>query len=556
MLALPIAEREMRINARRLSTYRSRWAVAALAATSAICVLYAGLADLVAPSSAGRGLFWALAAIGYLFAVFEGALLTADSLSVERREGTLGLLFLTPLSPTDIVCGKWFSSVNRSAYSLMAALPVPGLAIFVGGVTLKDLLFLMAATLNALLFCAALGVCVSSYERSGSRAYIKTLGLVCMSALLWPAVVLWLHAEFGGSFAAPLLTVTPAGPMVSALDFGSGKLPAPGFWTSLATTQLLCWSFLFLAGQAIDRGWKDSDRQAHRLPLYRRLFLKPKAASATNRRSKPRRPRNPFLDRNPIVWLAERSARPGGTLIALAVTVIPVDLLLLMLSPTELPGPPMLAINNLLLHLICGASIFNQTCRGVIKDRKTGALELLLTTRLSPDDFLDGRALALIRRFLPVFAALALNDLALLGSLWFEYPAPMAMGCTAAAVTLMALEYPSHLGNVWLGQWYGFTCPSAAAGQRRGALVTTAAPLCVCLFTLALWGGVTGGRGFSEELILIGGVWYLCLVVIFSSGLIAYTIGRLRDDFRSLALPAGTEIPSHPSSRKDAKAAS
>ena len=58
------------------------------------------------PRDTGLALFIALSAIAYIYSLRAGALSTADCVSEEKREGTLGLLFLTDLKSYDIVLGK------------------------------------------------------------------------------------------------------------------------------------------------------------------------------------------------------------------------------------------------------------------------------------------------------------------------------------------------------------------------------------------------------------------------------------------------------------------
>ncbi len=50
-------------------------------------------------------------------------MLTADCISRERREGTLGLLFLTPLKGTDIVVAKGLAHGLRAVTLGLAVLP-------------------------------------------------------------------------------------------------------------------------------------------------------------------------------------------------------------------------------------------------------------------------------------------------------------------------------------------------------------------------------------------------------------------------------------------------
>ena len=70
-------------------------------------------------------LAWMAFAITGLFGVF----FASDAISSERREGTLGLLFLTRLKGADVVLGKLTSTLLRSFYALMAGLPVIALPI-------------------------------------------------------------------------------------------------------------------------------------------------------------------------------------------------------------------------------------------------------------------------------------------------------------------------------------------------------------------------------------------------------------------------------------------
>jgi len=103
MIVLPIVERELRVAARRRSTYTVR----VLVALAAMLILAGTLWTLTGrgtPSSQhGRFLYRALLVIGFTYCLLAGARATADCLSEEKREGTLGLLFLTDLKGYDVV---------------------------------------------------------------------------------------------------------------------------------------------------------------------------------------------------------------------------------------------------------------------------------------------------------------------------------------------------------------------------------------------------------------------------------------------------------------------
>ena len=65
-------------------------------------------------------LFTVLNAIAFIFCLLAGVFLTADCLSEEKREGTLGLLFLTSLKGYDVVLGKSNTVIDASLDELVA----------------------------------------------------------------------------------------------------------------------------------------------------------------------------------------------------------------------------------------------------------------------------------------------------------------------------------------------------------------------------------------------------------------------------------------------------
>src|SRR5689334_13529583 len=120
---LPVADRELRLLVRQPRTYYARDLAALVVMVICLGMLYAGFGGLMSAASAGRGLFRLLSCIAAVYVLMDGPLRTADCLSQERREGTLGLLFLTDLRGYDVVLGKLISRVAHPAYCLLATLP-------------------------------------------------------------------------------------------------------------------------------------------------------------------------------------------------------------------------------------------------------------------------------------------------------------------------------------------------------------------------------------------------------------------------------------------------
>ena len=80
--------------------------------------------------------------------MLTGVRYTSDCLSEERREGTLGLLFLTDLNGWDIVAGKIAGRALRAVYNLLAVFPILALTLFLGGVTGEEVAAIVAPWIN------------------------------------------------------------------------------------------------------------------------------------------------------------------------------------------------------------------------------------------------------------------------------------------------------------------------------------------------------------------------------------------------------------------------
>src|SRR5579864_3483753 len=168
MTFLPIVSRELRLASRRRSTY---W----LRSGAALAVMVAGtflfLIMQSAPKQLATSLFCLLTGGSVLFALISGPRSTADCISEEKREGTLGLLFLTDLKGYDIVLGKLVAGSLNSFYTVFAVLPMMAIPLLLGGgLTLAEFVRMSLVVIDALLFSLTLGICVSSMSRSAHKS--------------------------------------------------------------------------------------------------------------------------------------------------------------------------------------------------------------------------------------------------------------------------------------------------------------------------------------------------------------------------------------------------
>src|SRR5213594_3360144 len=174
MTFLPIVARELRVTARRRSTWWFRLTAALVGLTIGGWIML--IPDLRTPQSLGIALFVALSIIAFIYSLFAGVLRTADCVSEEKREGTLGLLFLTDIKGYDIILGKLAATSLNTLYGMLSIFPIMAISLLVGGVSGSEFWRMALVSLNNLLFSLALGMFCSAISRDERKAI--TLGLV------------------------------------------------------------------------------------------------------------------------------------------------------------------------------------------------------------------------------------------------------------------------------------------------------------------------------------------------------------------------------------------
>jgi len=186
MTFLPIVERELRVASRRRSTYRLRFLLALFAlALWFILLVTSGRSPVF---ERGKMLFMAVGILALGFSLLAGMFLTADCLSEEKREGTLGLLFLTRLNGYDVVFGKLIATSLHAFYGLLAILPLLALPLLIGGVTAGEFWRITLVLVTTLFFSLALGIFVSAFSRDSRQAISTTLLLMIGFAGILPGL--------------------------------------------------------------------------------------------------------------------------------------------------------------------------------------------------------------------------------------------------------------------------------------------------------------------------------------------------------------------------------
>jgi hypothetical protein len=392
MTFLPIVERELRVAARLRGSYWSRFAAAGL---GVLLTFWALWATRQAPSTlSGAVLFKTLGVALFIYAAAAGTRLTTDCLSEEKREGTLGLLFLTDLKGYDVVFGKLAACSVNAFYGMLAVVPVLAISLLLGGVTRGEFWRVVLVALNLLFFFLSIGIFASAVCRQDSRAMALTLLLGANfvgASLIW---VGWQEGRHGNYDFRGAMLPCPAFACFAAFDSAYAMVTPPFFWFNVAITHLYGWIFLLLSCWIVPRSWQDEASGGRR-----RL---PKAKFASRDQSS-----RDLLETNPFLW------RAGCRPLKLWVTIGLMVLLWIWLSfrfelDTFEPIKDIFIIST--LSVLFKIQLAGEASRALSQDRRSGALELLLTTPLTAPEIIEGQRNALWRQFAwPVGVVLVMN---------------------------------------------------------------------------------------------------------------------------------------------------
>ncbi|HUL51339.1 MAG TPA: ABC transporter permease subunit [Candidatus Nitrosotalea sp.] len=401
MTVLPIVERELRVAARRRATYRVRLGAAMVGIVIFGWMMLTSFLNAARVADRGLVLFHYLFGFAFVYCLLAGARLTADCLSEEKRDDTLGLLFLTDLRGYDVVLGKLVATSLNSFYGLLAILPVMALTTQLGGVTAGELVHSALVLLNTLFFSLAAGLCVSTVSRNERKAMFAAL-LAVLFATFGPLLLTFLLALYWpGVFENPnaiwpILTLSPAYSLWEVMFWSVPITPFPqtSFWWSLLLVHLCGWLCLSMASHILPRIWQrraaDSRLVRHQERIEQLAYGHSGKRSAFRRR---------LLDVNPFLWLAARQrwkhfyvwfylAAVGGTWLWGWLKYGEVMMDRKTLVPTVL-----------IFQVFLKIWMISEACSRLVEDRRSGALELLLSTPLTTSEILHGQWLALRRQF-------------------------------------------------------------------------------------------------------------------------------------------------------------
>jgi len=417
---LPIAERELRLASRKRSTFGLRIA-AALVALLIGCSFFAlnsfrwfggGTATI------GPALFAVLTWLALAATLSAGLFFTSDCLSEEKREGTLGFLFLTDLRGYDVVLGKLLSTSLRSFYALLAVFPVIAVTLMMGGVAGGQFWKTMLALVNAMLLSLAGGLFVSSISRDSQKALGAAFLLLVLFAGGGPALDGTMAAVQQRNFNPIGSLSSPAFLFVTAGLWGQSH-----YWPTFVTNQAIAWLLLGLTCLLLPRTWQE--RTTKHTVVKENWGYAWKFGSLKKRTALRRK----LIALNPVLWLACRERWQAWSL--WAVTVVFFAAFTQLFTGTQ--NSAWWFVWSFLsgaLTLIWYLGMASQSSRFFVEAQRSRLIELLLSTPLTSRQIIRGQWDGLFRMFGPPLALCLVLQLA--GALLVQHMTWGRMAATTA----------------------------------------------------------------------------------------------------------------------------
>jgi len=402
----------------------------------------------------------------------------ADCVSSERRQGTLGLLFLTDLKPRTVLAAKLISSSFQNSYALLAALPIFAACILAGGVTGGFLLRSSLVIVYTLLFSTLVGLSASCRTSDAHAAFSKSIR----------HFVLWNLAPF----VSPLYLLIAANAesvvySIPAVIFGLAVLA--GYWSGCC--------------DALSANWRDSldaPKEPGRQTLGSHGSVKLTARDL----------RYPPVDEtDPATWIISRYGDPRQVSPRefpkpFAIVIMVVCLLAMLAGDAEVVGASYYML-SWTLRFILVVTMCKIAPQGLAETIRGGGAEILLTTPLTVGQLVRGAGRFLFDQFRPILKVFLISDgvvtiaLAAFGRHhrgWFSE-------FVFSLIKLNALTLAVLATAGFFGVWMGLRYQRMTQAVIRTALMQIVAPMIlsavadsawILLLWYAFWVGVARNR--------------------------------------------------------------
>ena len=518
MLSFPLITRELRVQSRNRGTYGARlgWGTAAVAVFAFFAWQF--------PAQAADGKYvltvmhFCLGVMFFLVAPIGAA----DAISREKREGTLGILLLTRLTPKQVMLGKLAAHLIRLFYFGLLLLPFLMVPVLLGGVTFGDFVF------SAVVLCAMIGVGISAgliasaLVVSFGAALGWAMTIAAMLTLLFSVIATNGAMEFfSNRFPSDLplfVRIFVVGPGViwfplQARQIAGMFIASPAWFLIIVQAGLLMLSLLSLLFSVVFSSRKVAEHsefggETKRKAAFRKRFLTPIVWRNAFRKSMRAR-----LDRNPFVWLEYRAAWARAARWAMVLGVVVVETRLFMMFPDL---EDFLVAHFYLVVLLVAFMTF-KCASSFQREKESGAFELLLVTPLTERKILGGRLKAVASYYslavVTLVACALAGRLVLVSSRFSETDLTSVVLFLSTAASIFSVPI--------CGLFFALRCKTFIRALLWTAGVAILLPPCVWYaFNGFVWMNARSGQGMIGAMAMqvhefLKVAWWPVLLVVF-----------------------------------------
>jgi hypothetical protein len=507
--SLPIVQRELLVSSRKRFTFWSRMIAAGLAFLGVFFVL--GLSPTpTAAAAMGANLFRSLSMVAFWTCLFGGALLTADCLSVEKREGTLGLVFLTDLKGYDVVIGKLVAKSLVAVFCVLAIVPMLALPVLLGGVTGLEFFCVILSLFNTLFVSLSIGMIVSVFSREPRNA----MAVASFIVLLWLFIPMAAASSLPLAIQASAYAFSPYAPFSSAFALGIGGGSVTMFIMSTLLQHGLGWLCLRSASRRVQTCWHDEPK-------------KRKAKENSQTESEGRLAlRRALLPINAVLWLESRNTRVRKVVLGLFVVVAVSCWLLNHHSVFHWRNAGYAVPTVIFLHLFLKLLVAFSASTRLIEARRDGALSMVLSTRMTVADIVRGEFLAIQRLFGWAVIILLIFDVFWLGAvIRYDRVTEHIYGAVMLFVGWIVVLFANCAGLVWRALYHSLHTKRPYRAALRAFLEIAVLPFAWSGFVVA---GISGSIP-PGQIILLFVVLNLLNTTYFAHGAYYGLQKELRD---------------------------
>jgi len=416
----PIFDKELRVSSRRRRNYLLRFAYILLLSIFILSIWYStfgirssGSAVYIASrlSQAGRQLITIISWFQFIAAQFIAIVMLSSSVSDEIHTGTLNVLMTTPISSFQIVTGKLLSKLLQLVILLAISLPLLAIVRIFGGVPWNYVVSSICITMTAVILAGSVSLLLSIiYRHSYAVVLITIVGyLLIFGALpgLFNLLAVFDLFVFNRGTTQSITAMTNPFVAFAAENATLLQSGVPRFFSwpmhclimLAATAVLVTISVLVIRRSALQ---KTFDRPGKFLSA---LIFRRKDKFAFDESGS--QPSGGFIEPvtgSPIIWKEMRKGVIGHRKGDIALYVLLIGLFLIVavlflfvsrggIGRTAMPHFLMSGINLILLARLAVISAGSLTM-----EKEARTWPILLTTPLSDEEIVRGKAIAAFRR--------------------------------------------------------------------------------------------------------------------------------------------------------------